>query len=753
MHASRPQDAPFETDLVLIGGGHAHLAVLRAFAMKPEPGVRLTLIAKELEAPYSGMLPGYVAGVYDRAACHIDLAPAAEAVGARLIHGAATGLDLDARRVRLEGRPDLAFDLLSLDIGITPRTAEIEGAAAHGIAVKPVSEFAARWEALRAAAAAADGPRRLAVIGGGAAGFELALAAKRGLEAAAPQQTLQGTPQETFGEERARISVALVSGGALLSSFPAAARRRALRALAREDVSLIEEDPAAALEPGAMTLRSGARLSIDAALIAAESQAPPWLAETGLALDEGGYVAVAPSLESLSHIGVFAAGDCAGVEGFARPKAGVFAVRQGGPLAANLRRAAQGAKPRPFRPQKRFLSLLSTADGRAIAVRAPFGAEGRWVWRWKDRIDRAFMAKHRPPPLPIEPSAAMRCAGCAAKVGPLTLNRALARIEATDHSAGATNAHDDAAVIDGGGATLRLETIDFFTAFWRDPWLLGRIAANHALSDVYAMGGRPETAQAVLALPPLGPRLAEEDLFQLLAGARSLLDREGVSLIGGHSSEGPALALGFAVSGAAPRDTLLRKGALRPGDKLILTRPIGGGLLFAAAMRRRARGEALFAALSRMQASHAAPVAALIAAGARATTDVTGFGLAGHLLEMLEAADLTAQLDLSAIPLLPQASALAEDGLASSLAPANLALAGAITGPDGAALSQATLHLLFDPQTAGPLLAAVPAPKAEAAIADLRRNGAPEAAIIGAVAERPSAGAPRVIVAAPHITA
>ena len=201
--------------------------------------------------------------------------------------------------------------------------------------------------------------------------------------------------------------------------------------------------------------------------------------------------------------------------------------------------------------------------------------------------------------------------------------------------------------------------------------------------------------------------------------------------------------MGLAVSGVVERDGVLRKGGLRAGDRLILTRPIGAGVLFAAAMRGLASAHALDAALEIMQRSHGETVAILRAQGAGAATDVTGFGLAGHLLEMLEAADLAAEIDLAATPLYTQALALAEAGVASTLLPENLKLAGDLADASGRAPSRTALTLLFDPQTAGPLLAGLPAAQAEACLAALRAAGAP-AALIGTVRSRENQTAPRL---------
>jgi selenide,water dikinase len=319
----------------------------------------------------------------------------------------------------------------------------------------------------------------------------------------------------------------------------------------------------------------------------------------------------------------------------------------------------------------------------------------------------------------------MRCGGCAAKVGPVTLARALGRL---DSGAGQ---RDDAAIIAAPGGKLRLETVDFFRAFWPDPYVFGEIAANHALNDIYAMGGTPTHALAIAVIPHARPRLVEEDLFQLLAGARAVFGQAGVELAGGHSSEGAELAAGFSVSGSVGRKDIRRKAGLRAGDTLILTRPLGTGLLFAAEMRGKAPAVAIASALAAMRQSNREVARILIAHGATAMTDVTGFGLLGHLIEMLEQSGCGARIAADDVPAYAQAQELARAGLASTLLPENLALKSRIeAGPE---IGDDRFALLFDPQTAGGLLAGVPAKAAERCIAELRAGPAPEAAAIGTV--------------------
>lgn len=720
-------NAPVRTDIVLVGGGHAHVHVLGAFAKAPEPGVRITLIARDLETPYSGMLPGHVAGLYSHDDIHIDLARLAAATGTRLIHAEATGLDRVNKRVLLEGRAPIAYDLLSLDVGITPALAAIAGASEHGIAVKPIGSFLAKLDALLTRCRQPDGPRHIAVIGGGAGGVELLLSVRSRL----------------LAEIGDGFSFALATAGSILESHNGRVQKIFRRVFAERGIALHERRKARAVTPGGIEFEFGPPLVADAVLITTDAAPPPWFAATGLALDNG-FIAVGPTLQARNDPDVFAAGDCAALTETPREKSGVIAVRAGPPLAENLRFRALGRKPRPWHPQSRHLALISTGEKYAVASRgALLALEGQWVWTVKDWIDRRWMRMYqdtdrmvarmaaRPPATASREPVEMRCGGCAAKVGPGPLSRALARLgpARTDGVLLGLDAPDDAAVIAPVNAPL-VQTVDFFRAFIDDPYVFGEIAANHALNDVFAMGGTPRHALATAVVPPGEPQKVEEALFQMLAGARATVDREGVALVGGHSGEGE-LALGLSVTGEVAPAKILRKRGLKPGDALILTRPLGTGILFAAAMRAKARAPWIEAALAAMRQSNRAAAATLIAHGAHAMTDVTGFGLIGHLGEMLAASGADAALDLAALPFYDGAQALARAGIASTLLPENLALAGLLRGEADAA----TRALLFDPQTSGGLLAGVPPECAEACVAALRAAGYPAAVVIGRVGE------------------
>lgn len=365
--------------VVLVGGGHAHVLVLDAFARRPEAGVSLTLVAKDVLTPYSGMLPGHLAGRYGRDEMHIDLMRLARRSGAELIRDEAVRFDAEAKRVHLRTGEMLPYEILSIDIGITPDLSSIAGAADHAISVKPIGDLLPKWDRLLADAVRPDGPRRFVIVGGGAAGICLAFA-------------VSSRVREAAG---GGLQVSIVSA-APPPEFNPGLRRRIERALRRHGVVLHENETAVAVDPQGVTLASGRRIPADAVLVSTGAAPPPAFRGSSLARDERGFLAVGPTLQVLNDRAVFAAGDCATMMVNPRPRAGVFAVRQGPVLARNLRLAARGEPPEAYTPQHDHLMLIGTGDGRAIGGRGRrLAFEGRWVWLWKEWVDRRFMRRFR----------------------------------------------------------------------------------------------------------------------------------------------------------------------------------------------------------------------------------------------------------------------------------------------------------------------------------------------------------------------
>jgi len=740
---------PVIKDLVLVGGGHSHLSVLKYFAMNPVPGLRLTLITRDLHTPYSGMLPGYIAGHYEYDEAHIDLRPLAQFAKARIYHAEVSAINFDEKKIICSGRPPVSYDLVSINIGSKPGTLHVPGADEFTIPVKPIDNFLNKWDTLIEKVFNYTQQNKifnLAVVGGGAGGVEMALATQYRLHYL--------LKLEHINPKKLKISLYSDSDNILIN-HNAQVRRKFRRVLHQRDISILTGQKINKVEHNQLISADGSTHAADATLWVTNASAPQWLAESGLQVDDQGFIAVNDSLQSISHKDVFAAGDIAAVVNHPRPKSGVFAVRQGPPLSKNLSRAIQNKTLKPYKPQKNFLGLISTGDKYAVASRSNWSLEGAWLWKIKDRIDRKFMSNFNELPDMKEEQApeynqdmadkktiheisaiAMRCGGCGAKVGSTVLSRVVNRltpVSRDDVIIGLADP-DDAAISEVPAGKLIVQSVDYFRSFIDDPYIFGQIAANHALSDIFAMGAESQTAMAIATIPYGIEEQVEDQLYQTMSGALDILNASNTALVGGHSSEGAELSFGLSVTGLADREQVMRKSGMQKGDVLILTKALGTGTLFAADMRLKAKGRWIDSALQSMLLSNQQAGFCMHRHGATACTDVTGFGLLGHLVEMTKSSDKSVEISLQSLPILDGALQMINTGIFSSLQEQNIRLRRAIKDP-GELRKHKHFPLLFDPQTSGGLLAAIPAVNAGVCLAELHELGYPQSVIIGEVTD------------------
>lgn len=364
--------------LLLIGGGHAHLGVLDLLARRHRTGIDVTLVSEHSAQIYSGMLPGHLAGHYTLEQCSIPLDPLCDAAQTDFVRARVTGLDLAQRVALTENGSMLPFDVVSIDVGPGPDHRTIPGLA-HALSVRPIDRLVSAWRMLEQRFAGTPLPQTLAVIGGGPAGTELVAAmAYRAREA---------------GLE---LKSSLVTGrGGLLPGMPRGTSRLMKKRLTALGVRVIEAD-AEAVRPQALTIRGAGEFHADVIVAATGAAAWPWPKESGLKCDARGFIEVNGHLQSVSHPFVFAAGDCASMAGHPHPKSGVYAVRAGPPLGENLLRTMTQRPLVSYQPQKRALYLLSAGGRDAVGVWGPLVIDGAWVWRWKDRIDRKFIRRFNP---------------------------------------------------------------------------------------------------------------------------------------------------------------------------------------------------------------------------------------------------------------------------------------------------------------------------------------------------------------------
>jgi selenide, water dikinase len=755
---------PLASDLVLIGGGHAHVHVIRMLGMSPlrqfalQQGINVTLISRDIQTPYSGMLPGYIAGHYSLDDIHIDLVKLCAFSGVTFIHASAVGItytslsSTTSKTIQCDdGRPPIRYDALSIDIGSSPASIPPTN---NVIPVKPISKFTARFQQLldgiqqdsALSSYSIDNPFSIAIIGGGAGGIELACSI---------QYRIQNRLQE-LNRPHNVLRVAIVTrGNTILEQHNYRVRMFFQRLLKERNISIFYNTDGTCLQTlltGKKFIRtnSGESMEFHECLWCTSAGACSWITEqTPFTTTADGFLRVNDTYECIHHPGVFAAGDCCHMDRYPRPKAGVFAVRAGPPLLRNLLNYLLGKRLISHKPQTSFLGLISTGDTYAIASKGNwFASKGKYMWKWKDYIDRKWMAMYKDLPeletmmlkmninksTKIPSSVArkgpdvvkafaadsMRCGGCGAKVGQQILTRVLSALY--DHqtkraarfqlSPPPSVDHDDAAVIQcPEGTTFTIGSIDYFRSFISDPFLFGKVAAVHALSDIHAMGVRAKSALALAVVPFAAEEgITECTLTAMLAGASDVFQDENVAIVGGHTCEGSELACGFSIIGFSPTmETLLRKRGGCVGDMIIVTKPIGTGAVFAAYMRAKMGGKYVAEAMQNMTLSNR--LASDIAARTphvHSCTDVTGFGLIGHLLEMILAETSTpiaARLELNDVPFLEGALQASTHQIYSSLHSENIRNRRAVANhTQVAAMYPKEYPLLFDPQTAGGLL-------------------------------------------------
>ncbi len=800
---------PMVRDVVLVGGGHSHVLFIRKWAMQPLPGVRLTLLSQQVLTPYSGMLPGLIAGHYTFNESHIDLARFCQWAGVRFIVETVSGINLEKQLVELEAdRPSIGYDVLSLDTGSTP-SLDIQGAAKHSVPVKPVWSFYERWlqiqqrvhqrtevasaesgnravqdaDAANSTAKISDSiapnvaaqnavvqdqlPYRLGVVGSGAGGFELVMALNHALRHT--NLTQDSTHAQDSVDKKAAPSkpasnknnISLhwfVRSEQALKGRPEKVSEEAFKAASKWGVRVHTLFNVVDVRAKSVVAEDGRVVELDDVLWCTAATAPEWPKVAGLSVDKNGFVQTNAYLQSTSHPNVFATGDIGTQLDTPSSKAGVFAVRQAPYLFKNIRRLLLEKPLKPYVPQRDFLSLMATGGKHAIASRSGFTWTGAWVWHLKNHIDQKFMRQFSDlPPMSLTAARAaqafelpaalakntslsvgqsastqMQCSGCGAKVGANVLQSVLKKVQppsSPDVLIGVAQAQDTA-VLNATGHQL-VQSVDQISAVCSDPYIFGRIAALHALSDVFTERVKMHSAQALVNLPLADDALIERDLHALMAGAVSALQEERCLLVGGHSATAPELQMGFVVNAFTDvySETNQNNTQCFEGDAIILTQGLGVGILLAGFMQQKAKGVDVYAALQHMQTSNGPAARLLFSHGASLMTDITGFGLLGHLVSLLNRAGFGAQINHQDIPVLSGADTLANEGIESTLLAHNQHVLSQWQVTDKA--DAAWLNLLCDPQTGGGILSIVPRDEASHTVTELNKIGYVQACCIG----------------------
>ncbi len=718
--------------VVLLGVGHTNAHVVKMWRDSPISNTSLTCISDNSIATYSGILPAVLGQQIPPSEMEIDLVRLCSAVGARLIVDDVAGLDLERREVLFRNRPAVPFDVLSVGIGSVP---SMEGVTNNGeslVTIKPMQTFLQRLQSA-VDRVLSDGPSdegltarkdsgrlKIVVVGSGVAGIEI----------------LFCLPSFVASVCDVALELELVTRSEqILEAACDSTRQRVTAEIFKRNISVVTGQSIQDVSPSSITLADGNVRDADIVIWATGAVPPELLSQLNVPLDDRGFIATNATLQSVSGQPVFAVGDTGAIVSEDLPKAGVYAVRQGPILWENVQRILRDQPLTAYVPQQSFLKLLNTGDGRAIGEWKGRSFSGRWVKRLKDRIDGRFMNMFRMLYDMSDSMEQMQCKGCGCKLGSNVLESALASLAMNSSSGGAGQVQmDDAAVVPLSTGGQVVVSTDFFTTPFDDMYLAGRIAALHSASDLIAMGASVRSAVANVVLPEGDAASQRRALNELLQGARYEFQALKADIVGGHTIVGPRLEVGFTVLGEPLCETLLQKKNLRTGDRLYLTKPLGIGILLAAHMRSQCPATAYDSLIDTMLMRQHTLAAIAGQLGICAGTDVTGFGLAGHLVEMLTSSDVAATLDLSNIPLLPGVVDAFNAGIESTLAPQNRRVGKNISATSDQQMT-AQYQALFDPQTCGGLLLGISAAAADDFVAAVHNTGLPAPVCIGQVCQ------------------
>ena len=696
------EEIPITNDLVLIGGGHSHLSVLMKLSKRPINGNRITLITNEIDTPYSGMIPGYIEGIYSWRDSHIDLYRLCLKLNVRFIHAEVERVSAYEKEIYFKDRPKIKFDVLSINTGIQSNNREIKGAAKYCLPVKPISKLANNF------LNKITNFKSIAFIGGGAGSVELALAIKK-----------------RFLNINQDIKITIITGKrGLLSTFPQKTKLTSLKTLEKFKIDIIEYKRVLEVKPKQIILSDKSMLKIDKAILSTNSMTPKWLAKSDILLTKDNYILVNKSFQT-NYKYVFASGDVIDFNNQNLKKAGVFAVRSGKPLAINIKQFILGKKLVEYKFNKNYLALIGTSKRSAIATKYNLTFNSRFFFYLKKYIDQNFIKKFsdfkirkkftlealKTDVLNIfvkhkekitDENDIMQCKGCAAKVPLNALKQALPK--------DIVSTSEDAVSVPGQPELY--QTVDMISSIITDPFLLGKIAANHSISDMVSVNSKITSAMMILQLPLSKTEINSRDLEQVLLGANEIFKTIDCPLIGGHTMIGKDKdpIIGFSILGQKQKKIKIMKNRrkIKTKDLLILTEKIGSGLIFAGinnylidsyfqtdVIKQMIKGNLNFGKIS----NHL---------NILSMTDITGFGLANHLLNLIKRDNSKTGLTIypNKIPLFEGVNECLNKDIKSSLFKSNYDIAqkDIIYKRDKSKLD----NILYDPQTVGGIAFIIP---------------------------------------------
>mgnify|MGYP001168273065 FL=1 len=692
------EESFFERDLVLVGAGHTNCLFMKMWAMKSNPSLRVTLINPDPISSYTGMLPSLVAGLCRKSDAQINLFRLCRASGVRLIIDTVERIDKKQNQLICKTGRSVNFDLLSINIGSNSRPL-INGFRKFGCSVRPLAAFHERWEKFLQSLNANSCPV-ICIIGGGLASIELSFAMDIRLK--------------NVGIDNFKIII--FEKGKAFGKL-SLNQQKYLKSKARQrKIQIIENTIIKEVLNNGLVQKNGNLVHADF-IVSCIGPQPNDLFKKSKIENKHGYVNVDKTLSVIGFQNAFAVGDCANFPSQVVDKSGVYAVRQAPILYKNILKLSKNEQLVQFQPQSDYLKLIVYEDTSAIFLRNGIAFSAKWVWSLKKFIDKNFIKNFKKLTEIITRdiqntgniNKQMLCGGCGSKVGNVILESSLKKLSNTRSGHIVSEIGDDAAIIKINSSFQTLTT-DHLRSFTNDAWLQSKITAIHALGDIWAMGSDPEVALTNIIIPESSNDIQKRTIEEIIDGANSVFGPEGVKIVGGHTSLGKEMVIGFTLGGfSGKRPKTVDKACA--GDQIILTKPLGSGVLLAGEMRFEGEGQDLknlFDEMSKSQSS----IAKVLSKAANAMTDITGFGLAGHLLNIISKSNVGAKLFLDEIPIYSGVNNLVARDIRSSIFENNYMYSERMF-----IKTNANIDILFDPQTSGPLLATVPKGKVKGIIA------------------------------------
>ena len=697
------EEIPITNDLVLIGGGHSHLSVIMELSKKPLKGNRITLISNEIDTPYSGMIPGFIEGIYSWRESHIDLYKLCIKLNIRFIHAEVTKISAINKEVYLKGRPKLKFDVLSINSGIESNYKKIEGAQRNCVPVKPISKLANNF------LKEIKNFNSIAFIGGGAGSVELALALKK-----------------RFNKTKRNLDITIVTGkNGILNSFPKKTKQIALNVLKEVGIKLIENKEVIQVKTNKLIMSDGTFLNIDKSILSTNAMAPKWIEQSDLKLNKDNFIVVNNAFQT-NHKFIFAAGDIVDFNKENLKKAGVFAVRSGKPLAKSIKNYISDKKNFTYKFNKNYLALIGLSNGLAIATKYNFSYSTKLNFYLKKYIDQRFIKKFNE--LNHNQISKikrifvsyiykifninnvyknydinqMQCRGCAAKVPYNALKNSLSKkIISTSEDATPINNYPSF-----------FQSVDMINAIISDPYVLGKIAANHAISDIISVNSKIISTMMILQLPLSRSIINSRDLEQVSYGANKIFGTYNCSINGGHTMIGKDQdpVIGFAITGEQKKPLNFRKISrnIKVNDILILTNKIGSGIIFAGINNDLIDSYFQIEVIKQMEDGNIAFGNITEKLKILSMTDITGFGLANHVLNLIKRDNGKTGLTLfpKKIPIFKGVEEAIKKGVKSSLFDNNYLIAreNIVYSRNEVSVDE----ILYDPQTVGGLAFVIP---------------------------------------------